>query len=149
MTGCRLNEIMTLKWEFVDLADKVLRLPDSKTGAKMVHLGQPATELLGAANRIDGNPWVVTGTLPGQRLSDLQPFWQRVRARAGLKVVRIHDLRHTFGSTAVASGQGLPMIGKLLGHTQVQTTARYAHLAAEPVKIAADTVANSLRHALG
>ncbi len=65
----------------------------------------------------------------------LQPFWQRVRARAGLKDVRIHDLRHTFASTAVAAGQGLHMIGKLLGHTQVQTTARYAHLAAEPVKI--------------
>lgn len=148
-TGCRLNEIMTLKWEHVDLADKVLRLPDSKTGAKIVHLGQPAVEQLETAARIDGNPWVITGTLPGQRLSDLQPFWQRVRARAGLKDVRIHDLRHTFASIAVASGQGLPMIGKLLGHTQVQTTARYAHLAAEPVKIAADSVANTLRTAMG
>ena len=58
-------------------------------------------------------------------------------ARAGLKNVRIHDLRHTFTSTAVAAGQGPHMIGKLLGHTQVQTTARYAHLAAEPVKTAA------------
>jgi hypothetical protein len=73
---------------------------------------------------------VIVGTKPGARLADLQPFWQRVRARAGLKNVRIHDLRHTFASIAVASGQGLPMIGKLLGHTQVQTTARYAHLAA-------------------
>ena len=63
-------------------------------------------------------------TLPGKPLSNLQPFWQRVRARAGVKDVRIHDLRHTFASAAVASGQGLPMIGKLLGHTQVQTTAR-------------------------
>ena len=62
--------------------------------------------------------------LPGARLTDLQPFWQRIRARAGLNDVRIHDLRHTFASTAVAAGQGLPMIGKLLGHTQVQTTAR-------------------------
>lgn len=60
----------------------------------------------------------------------------------------IHDLRHTFASTAVASGQGLPMIGKLLGHTQVQTTARYAHLAAEPVRMAADAVAASLKDAL-
>jgi integrase len=149
LTGCRLNEIMTLKWEHVDVADKVLRLPDSKTGAKVVHLGQPAIERLETAERIDGNPWVITGTLPGQRLSDLQPFWQRVRARAGLKDVRIHDLRHTFASTAVASGQELPMIGKLLGHTQVQTTARYAHLAAEPIKIAADSVATSLHEAMG
>jgi integrase len=149
LTGCRLNEIMTLRWEHVDLAEKVLRLPDSKTGAKVVHLGQPAIELFEAAEQVAGNPWVITGTLEGKRLSDLQPFWQRVRARAGLKDVRIHDLRHTFASTAVASGQGLPMIGKLLGHTQVQTTARYAHLAAEPVKVAADSVANSLRQALG
>jgi integrase len=92
---------------------------------------------------------VIPGILPGKRLSDLQPFWQRVRARAGVKDVRIHDLRHTFASTAVAAGQGLPMIGKLLGHTQVQTTARYAHLAAEPVKSAADSVAGSLQRALG
>jgi integrase len=111
-----------------------------------------ASELLGylhGAPRIDGNPWVITGTLPGKPLSDLQPFWQRVRARAGVKDVRIHDLRHTFASAAVASGQGLPMIGKLLGHTQVQTTARYAHLAAEPVKVAADAVAQNLQQALG
>jgi integrase len=133
----------------VDLAEKILRLPDSKTGAKVVHLGQPAVILLEGANRIKGNPWVITGTLPGQRLSDLQPFWQRVRTRAGLKDARIHDLRHTFASTAVAAGQGLPMIGKLLGHTQVQTTARYAHLAVEPIRTAADTVARNLAQAVG
>ena len=149
LTGCRLGEIMTLKWAYVDFEERVLRLPDSKTGKKIVHLGTPAVEYLYCAQRIDGNPWVITGTLPGKPLSDLQPFWQRVRARAGLKDVQIHDLRHTFASTAVASGQGLPMIGKLLGHTQVQTTARYAHLAAEPVKMAADSVATSLREALG
>jgi integrase len=148
-TGCRLNEIMTLKWEHVDFVDRVLRLPDSKTGAKVVHLGQPAIEHLKAANSIKGNPFVIMGTLEGKRLTDLQPLWQRVRARAGLKDARIHDLRHTFASTAVASGQGLPMIGKLLGHTQVQTTARYAHLAAVPVRNAADSVASSLQQALG
>jgi integrase len=67
-----------------------------------------------------------------------------VRGRAGLKDVRIHDLRHTFASTAVAAGQGLPIIGKLLGHTQVQTTARYAHLAADPVRVAADQVSGQI-----
>jgi len=79
----------------------------------------------------------------------LQPPWRRIRKRAGIEDVRIHDLRHTFASTAVAAGQSLPMIGKLLGHTQVQTTARYAHLAADPVKLAANAVAGSLRDALG
>ena len=149
LTGCRLNEVMTLKWEHVDFAECVLRLPDSKTGAKVVHLGQPAIDILKATKQMEGNPWVITGTLEGKHLSDLQPFWQRVRARAGLKDIRIHDLRHTFASTAVAAGQGLPMIGKLLGHTQVQTTARYAHLAADPLKRAADSVASSLQRALG
>jgi len=144
LTGCRLNEIMTLQWEHADIPGKALRLPDSKTGAKVVHLGQPAIELLDKIERVEKNPWVIVGTKPGARLTDLQPFWQRVRARAGLKDVRIHDLRHTFASTAVAAGQGLPMIGKLLGHTQVQTTARYAHLAADPVKAAAEQVARTL-----
>lgn len=149
LTGCRLGEIMTLKWEYVDIPGKVLRLPDSKTGAKVVHLGQPAVEVLEKIERVEKNPWVIVGTKDGARLSDLQPFWQRVRARAGLKDVRIHDLRHTFASTAVAAGQGLPMIGKLLGHTQVQTTARYAHLAADPVRTAADAVSSSLAEAIG
>ena len=149
LTGCRLNEIMTLKWEYVDFTDKVLRLPDSKTGAKVIHLGQPAIELLTTAERIHNNPWIINGTLEGKRLSDLQPFWQRVRARAGLKDARIHDLRHTFASTALAAGQGLPMIGKLLGHTQVQTTARYAHLATEPIKNAANEVSKDLMRAMG
>ena len=144
LTGCRLNEIMTLQWEHVDLPGKALRLPDSKTGAKVVHLGQPAIDVLEKIARVETNSWVIVGTLPGARLTDLQPFWQRVRARADLNDVRIHDLRHTFASTAVASGQGLPMIGKLLGHTQVQTTARYAHLAADPVKLAADAVSSRI-----
>lgn len=144
LTGCRLSEIMRLKWDYVDFAGRALRLPDSKTGAKVVHLGQPALDVLTAFERIEENPWVITGTLPGAPLYDLQPFWQRVRARAGLKDVRIHDLRHTFASTAVAAGQGLAIIGKLLGHTQVQTTARYAHLAADPVRIAANRVASEI-----
>jgi integrase len=148
LTGCRLNEIMTLRWEYVDLDAGVLNLPDSKTGAKTVYLGKPAIDTLRQLPRLPGNPWVIYGVKPGGRLTDLQPFWQRVRARAGLKDARIHDLRHTFASTAVAAGQGLPMIGKLLGHTQVATTARYAHLAADPVKAAADDVAESIASAL-
>ena len=149
LTGCRLGEIMTLKWDHVDISSRALRLPDSKTGAKIVHLGRPAIEQLERASRLPGNSWVIFGTIEGKHLSDLQPFWQRVRARAGLKDARIHDLRHTFASTAVAAGQGLPMIGKLLGHTQVQTTARYAHLAADPVRDAADVVALRIKGSLG
>ena len=122
---------------------------DSKTGAKTVHICAPALQVLSKIERIEDNPWVITGKNPGAHLTDLQPPWWRIRKRAGIEDVRIHDLRHIFASTAVATGQGLPMIGKLLGHTQVQTTARYAHLAADPVKLAANVVAGSLRNALG
>jgi integrase len=148
LSGCRLGEVMTLRWEHVDLDGRALRLPDSKTGPKVVHLGQPAVAVLRGIRRLPDNPWVIVGTKLGGRLTDLQPFWQRVRARAGLKDVRIHDLRHTYASIAVAAGQGPPMIGKLLGHTQVQTTARYAHLAADPLRAAADQVAEALAAAL-
>jgi integrase len=148
-TGCRLGEIMTLKWDFVDLENSALNLPDSKTGAKTVHIGAPAVDALSKIQMRPNNPWVITGTLPGARLTDLQPPWQRIRKRAGIEDVRIHDLRHTFASVAVVNGQGLPMIGKLLGHSQVQTTARYAHLAADPVKAAANTVAGEIAQMLG
>jgi integrase len=148
LTGCRLNEIMKLRWEHVDLAAGLLRLPDSKTGAKSVQLGGAAVEVLRATERSPFNPYVIQGTQPGKPLADLQPFWQRARARAGLKDARIHDLRHTFASFAVAGGQGLPMIGKLLGHSQVQTTARYAHLAGDPVRAAANDVSRTLAASL-
>ena len=148
-TGCRLGEIMTLKWEYVDLAGAALNLPDSKTGAKTVHIGGPAVDVLKQIERLPSNPWVITGTLPGAHLTDLQPPWPRIRKRAGIEDVRIHDLRHTFASVAVANGQGLPMIGKLLGHTQVQTTARYAHLASDPVKKAAHLVSGEIAEMIG
>lgn len=149
LTGCRLNEIMKLRWEHIDVDAGALRLPDSKTGAKVVQLGRAAIDVLAATSRLPFNQYVIAGTLPGQPLSDLQPFWRRVRARAGIKDVRIHDMRHTFASVAVASGQGLPMIGKLLGHSQVQTTARYAHLAGDPVREAANNVAELIAGRLG
>lgn len=147
-TGCRLGEILKLKWEHVDLAGHALRLPDSKTGAKVVHLGSAATSVLQSIDKMAGNPFVIVGRNPGAHLTDLQPFWQRLRARAGLKNARIHDLRHTFASVAVSNGQSLPMIGKLLGHTQVQTTARYAHLANQPIIQAANDVSALIENEL-
>ena len=147
-TGCRLSEIQTLKWDYVDLDNGVLRLPDSKTGAKVVHIGGAAVRVLADIGKIENNPWVITGRRPGSRLTDLQHPWRRIRARADIADVRIHDLRHTFASVAVASGKGLPIIGKMLGHTQVQTTARYAHLAADPVKQATADVSASIEAAL-
>ena len=145
LTGCRLNEVMTLKWEHVHLAEKVLRLTDSKTGAKVVHLGQPAVELLGAAECIDGNPWVITGSLEGKRLSDLQPFWQRVRARAGLKDIRIHDLRHSAATAAIDAGLPLESVKGLLGHSSIAITSDlYAHRTKAGSRATADAIEKAL-----
>ena len=144
LTGCRLSEILTLRWEHVALEAGELRLPDSKTGAKVVHLGEPAVAVLRAIAREEGNPWVIVGRRPGHRLASLHYPWGRIRERAGLRDVRLHDLRHSFASGALLVGVGLPMIGRLLGHTQVQTTARYAHLAADPLKVAANRIASHI-----
>ena len=148
LTGCRLSEIQTLKWDHVDLDQMEFRLPDSKTGAKTVHLGHATVDLLRALPRVSGNPYVIVGKKEKAHLADLQRPWRRIRNSAGLGDVRIHDLRHTFASGGLLVGEGLSMIGKLLGHTQVQTTARYAHLASDPMKKAANKISDRLASAL-
>ena len=144
LTGCRLSEIQKLRWEHVDLEAGELRLPDTKTGGRAVPLAPSAVRLLESLPRDEENPWVIAGRKAGSHLTDLQHPWRRIRARAELNDVRIHDLRHSFASRALALGEGLPMIGKLLGHTQVQTTARYAHLARDTVKASAARIGDSI-----
>ncbi len=144
LTGCRRNEIFTLRWEEVDLEAGELRLSDSKTGPRVVPLPAAAVSVLAAVPRTPGNPWVIPGAKPGGRLSNLNDHWLRIRARAGIDDVRIHDLRHSFASRALALGESLPTIGRLLGHGQVGTTARYAHLARDAVKASASRVADSI-----
>ena len=90
------------------------------------------------------NPWVIPGSKPGRRLSSIFDPWCRVRARAGLDDVRIHDLRHSYASRALALGESLPVIAKLLGHAQIQTTARYTHLTRDAVRDAATRVASDI-----
>jgi len=145
LTGCRRNEILTLCWEDVDLDAGELRLRDAKTGARSVALSPPARRVLTTLPCLPDNPWVITGTKTGARFSNLNTAWLVIRARAELDNVRIHDLRHSFASRALALGESLPMIGKLLGHRKVQTTARYAHLARDSVKASAARIAESLR----
>ncbi len=144
LTGCRLGEIQTLKWSYLDLDTCLAFLPDSKTGRKTLYLGSVAVKLLRSIPRRQANPYVISGDVEGQHLTDMQKPWRRIRKLAELPNVRIHDLRHTFASSGVALGQGLPIIGKLLGHSQPQTTARYAHLAASPALEVADKISESL-----
>ena len=124
-------------------------LTDSKTGAKVVHLGDPAIAVLRAVPRREDDPFVIAGTRPGRPMKDLHHYWQRIRTRAGLEGVRIHDLRHSYASGGLLVGEGLPMIGKLLGHSNMHMTARYAHLANDPLKSAANRIANRIAEVAG
>ena len=142
LTGCRMSEIRDLRWEYVK--DDCIELPDTKTGGRVVPLGPEARAVLSSIPRGEINPWVIAGRLPGSHLTDLQRPWRRIRKQAGLEDVRIHDLRHSFASRALALGESLTMIGKLLGHTQVQTTARYAHLARDSIQTAAARITGSI-----
>ncbi len=147
LTGCRRDEILTLKWEDIDLEHDELRLRDAKTGARAVPLSPTARGVLTAIPRQPGNPWVIFGRGPGTHLANLNSSWGVVRREAGLEDMRLYDLRHSFASRALALGESLPTIARLLGHSQ--TTARYAHLARQPVKTAAATVADSLADDMG
>ena len=142
LTGCRMSEIRDLRWDYVK--GDCIELPDAKTGGRVVPLGPEARAVLSAIPREEDNPWVIAGHLPGSHLTDLQRPWRRIRKQADLEEVRIHDLRHSFASRALALGESLTMIGKLLGHTQVQTTARYAHLARDSIQTAAARITESI-----
>jgi integrase len=147
-TGARLSEILDLRWEWIDFDRGEARLPDSKTGAKTLHLPAPALAVLADLPRVEGNPYVIVGNIAGARLVNLEKPWRAIRKAAGLPDVRLHDLRHAFASVAATSGMGLPIIGKMLGHTQAATTHRYAHFESDPVKAAAATVANKIAGAM-
>lgn len=146
LTGCRHSEIQTLKWEYVK--PPYFMLPDSKTGARRIPFSQEVQAVLDTIERVPGNPYVLIGYKEGQYLADLRHPWGRIREKAGIGPVRIHDLRHTYASNALANGVPLDVVGKLLGHTQYQTTMRYAHLADGHLHDAAAHVAKGIGAAL-
>jgi integrase len=145
-TGCRLREILHLKWEQVDLERGLLFLADSKTGRKTVILNAPALAVLAGLDRLGSH--VVPGDDPEKPRADLKRPWEAVARRAGLEGVRLHDLRHTYASFGAGGGLGLPIIGKLLGHTQASTTQRYAHLDADPLRRASEAIGGRIAAAL-
>jgi integrase len=147
-TGARRSEILEARWSWVDFDRATLSLPDSKTGKKTIHLNAGALDVLAGLPRLDGNPFVICGGKQGQHLVAIEKPWQRVRNAALLSDVRLHDLRHSFASVAVAGGLTLPLIGGLLGHREPQTTARYAHLAADPLKAASELIGSRIAAAM-
>ncbi len=137
-SGARRSEILTIKWEWIDLQTGIARLPDSKTGARNIFLSAPALEVLTTLPRLSGNPYVLPGDRAAAPFVGVAKPWERIRAAAGLHDLHLHDLRHSFASAAIGGGDALYIVGKLLGHRKSVTTERYAHLADDPAKAAAD-----------
>jgi len=146
--GARKSEVLGLKWSDLNLERGVIHLADSKTGPKEIYLNQAAAEILAAAPKQEGNDFVCWGLKPGQPLVGLHRPWARIRKRAELGDCRLHDLRHSHASIAAGAGLSLPLIGRLLGHSQAQTTQRYSHLADDPVRAAAELVGRKLAEAM-
>ena len=151
LTGARLREILHLKWQHVDLERGLLLLPDSKTGKKAIVLNAPALAILVNLPRIGA--YVIAGQAAGTEVdkprADLNRPWRAIVKRAGLNGLRLHDLRHTHASVGAGLGLGLPIIGKLLGHTQPSTTARYAHLDNDPIRRASEHIGSQIASAMG
>jgi integrase len=148
LTSCRRGEIIGLYWKWIDFERRCLRLPDSKTGAKTVPLGDPAIDLLRTLPVIAGCPFVFPASRGDGYIVGLRSVWEKVTELTELKRLRLHDLRHSFASVAVSNGESLYVVGKILGHRQARTTEFYAHLADDPVRAAADRAARTIQGAL-
>ena len=149
LTGCRKAEILTLRRSYVDADNLCLRLPDSKTGAKIVHIGEAVMEVIEAISEVEGNPYLLPGWKGEGHLVDLQATWVRIRLAAGLGDVRLHDLRHAFASLGARGGDSLLVIGALLGHRSAKTTQRYTHLSDHPLKDAAERISAEAARLMG
>ena len=152
LTGARLNEVLTARWEWVDWERRLIALPDSKTGAKPLYLSATAIEILRDLQSLptsEASPFILRGRSADRPLVNLAKPWNRICEMAELEGVRLHDLRHTAASVAVGQGVSLPIIGRLLGHSQASTTQRYAHVDADPALAAADRVGEMIGGAMG
>ena len=148
LTGARLREILDAQWSQLDMERGILFLSDSKTGKKPLYLSAAAQSVLAEIPRIKDNPHIIAGAAKGAPRADLQRPWKAVRRAAKLDGVRIHDLRHSFASFGAGASLGLPIIGKLLGHSQAATTHRYAHLDADPLRRAVETIGSTIAAAM-
>ena len=149
LTGCRLEEILSLEWKWVDFDRACLRLPDSKTNEKVVPLGRAAVEFLHTLHRREGSPYVFPADRGDGHFIGIQRVWQRIRTQVELKDVRLHDLRHSFASVGVGVGDNLFHIGKVLGHKNYRTTERYAHVRDHALLAVADRASQHIESTLG
>src|SRR5262249_47517799 len=135
LTGVRKTELLKARWEDVDFARGELRLSETKAGRiHYVPLSPPALALLCALPREEGNPYLLPGAKTGRHLVNIEKPWRRVRKSAGVEDVRLHDLRRTVGSWLAEAGHNLPLIGRILNHTDPKTTAIYARLGDDPAR---------------
>jgi len=146
LTGCRPDEIRTLRWDYITRHH--LELPDSKTGRRRIPLPREARAVLDRIPQCPGNPYVILGNAPDRPIVNLQKPWRRIRDRAGLAHLRLHDLRHTYASVAMQQGVDPFTLKDILGHKNLATTLRYAHLDDDAIQRAAGSVAASLGSAI-
>ena len=139
LTGCRKSEMLTLRWS--EYREDQLHLRDSKTGPRTVWLSSPARRILDSLPR--SASWVFPAPRGNRHMTPgvLGEFWRDIRVEAGIGDVRLHDLRHTYASVALAHGETILTIGRLLGHNDPATTLKYTHLADAAVRAAAETLA--------
>jgi integrase len=152
LTGARVNEVLQSRWDWVDWDRNNIILPDSKTGPKPLFLSNPALVVLrdlSARPEAATSAFIIKGRLAGKPLVNLAKPWKGLCRAADLDGVRIHDLRHTAASVGVGHGLSLPIIGRLLGHSQPQTTNRYAHVDGDPALSAINTIGETIGTALG
>jgi len=147
LTGCRKNEIVRLRRD--EVAGKQLRLRDSKTGPRTVFLNAEARSILERRLKESRDHLFPSPKDGGRPICDELPLWYLVRREAGLDDVRLHDLRHTFASHAVMQGTPLPVVARLLGHSQTTMTLRYAHTGDRETEAAAERVGGAISGLLG
>lgn len=150
LTGARVGEVRQARFEQFNLDLGIWAKPAATTKQRKIHrvpISDDVATLVRQRKLMvpHGNPWLFPGDVPGQPVKEIRRFWRRVLAAANIDDARIHDLRHTFASLLVSGGASLEMIGKLLGHTQMQTTQRYAHLLDAPLRAGLDAVADAVR----
>ena len=150
LTGARVGEVRQARFEDFNLEHLAWAKPATTTKQRRVHrvpISDEAAVIVRQCRQavFTGCPWLFPGDTPGQPVQEVRRFWRRIQKEAGIEDVRIHDLRHTFASLLVSGGASLEMIGKLLGHSQMQTTQRYAHLVDSPLRAGVDAVASAFR----